>query len=303
MSVPDHTAGEHALLAAPTFEGKTLQPNTVAQGIGLDLPAPPVEMEANLTAAWAFTGFCLGMFVLVSIWALWMAAARREWIPIALLAGGALCGFGEPLGDILGLTWYPVDTPLIAFTWLGRVIPLYVPLGEAMFIALGGYGVYKMLQLGTPPKRLLGIMAAFALLDAVMEIAAAQSGVYVYYGNNPSLIFGLPAYVIIQNGGMSIVVGWAAYFATRNSPKMALALPFAIPCLYGAYAFGCTWMVYTAINADAPTYISAPLVVVSLVTNFTVPYLLVKFSTRDTSENTHTATHEVDDRKAVVADI
>ena len=271
--------------------------NTFAQEIGLHLPRQPVEMSANLPAAWAFTVFCLGMFFLVSIWALWIATSRKEWVPVALLVGGALCGFCEPLGDILGLTWYPTNTPLIAFTWLGRVIPLYVPLGEAMFIALGGYGVYRLLQIGTPRKRMLGIMAGFAVLDAVMEIAAAQSGVYVYYGNNPSLIFGLPAYVIIQNGGMAIVVGWTAHMATRHSSKMTLALPFAIPCLYGAYAIGCTWMVYTAINADAPVYISAPLVIVSLVTNFTVPYILVRFSASNDFEDTQTATREMNDRR------
>lgn len=249
---------------------------------GLELPEPPVAMAANQAAAWVFTGFCAVLAVVVLGWSAWMAVRRRDGLPLTLMAGGAMCGLLEPSGDILGLTWHPSDTPLIAFTLLGRHIPAYVPIGEAMFFALGGYGAYRLFLQGRPVRSVVILMAAFSAFDAAMEMLATQFGVFTYYGDNPSRIFGLPLYALVQNGGLAIVIGWVALVIAPHLRGIRwLAAPLVVPGAFAAYVIACTWPVYLALNAQAPGAVVLPIAIGCAGLNFALPYVLLKTSVVD----------------------
>ena len=214
-------------------------------------PRIPTEMFADPTASLIFLGFTVASFVGVLIWATKYFTRTQELLPIILLVGGALCGFLEPIGDILGATFYPLNTPLLVFDALGRHIPLFVFIGESMFFASAVYIAYTFLRDGMAAPKLLAIIAAFSVFDAAMEMTCIHFNVMTYYGNNPVLILGLPLYSIVQNGALAVVGGWIVLVL---EPKLqggrAWWLAPAIPIGFGAQAFVTTWPMYLGLNAD-----------------------------------------------------
>jgi len=214
-------------------------------------PLVPAEMVADRTASLIFLGFTAISFVGVLIWAATNFIRTRETLPLILLVGGGLCGFLEPFGDILGATFYPLNTPLLVFEAFGRHIPLYVFVGESMFFASAVYIAYKFLRDGMPAPKLLAIIAAFSAFDAAMEMTCIHFHVMTYYGNNPVLILGLPLYSIVQNGALAVVGGWIILVL---EPKLrggrAWWLAPVVPIGFGLQAFVTTWPMYLGLNSD-----------------------------------------------------
>lgn len=239
-------------------------------------PPVPVEMSANVTASWGFLAFTLVSFVATLMWAVRLGVRSRDWLPLILMGGGALCGFLEPLGDILGATFYPLNTPLLVFELFGRHIPLYVFVGESMFFTTAVYYAYRFLATGMSVARLMIIIVVFSLFDAAMEMTAIHFHVMTYYGNNPTLVLGLPLYALIQNGALAVVGGWAILIAMPHLAGMQrmLLIPL-IPIAFGLQAFIATWPMYLALNAGASR--STLLLVGALVTvtNAALPLLCI----------------------------
>lgn len=251
----------HAVVVSPT-------------GLGV---APPLGLSPVRGAAWGFTFFSVAMFVAVGIWGAWMLIRRRDAVPLALLLGGAMCGLVEPIGDIIGLTWYPRSDPLIVYTAWGRSIPSWVPLGEGMFFALAGYGAYRLMLAGRPVKTLLLWWLCFSVFDSAMEMFATHEHAWVYYGHNPSRILGLPLYAIVQNGGVAIVTGWVALVAAPHlRGRRWAAMLLIVPCAFLGQAVVCTWPVYTALNSDASSVVFWPIAVLATAINFALPFGLLR---------------------------
>ncbi|WP_236746550.1 hypothetical protein [Mycobacteroides abscessus] len=51
-------------------------------------------MTANVAVSWGFLAFTAVSFIATLAWALRMGMRSRDWLPLILMAGGALCGFG-----------------------------------------------------------------------------------------------------------------------------------------------------------------------------------------------------------------
>lgn len=243
---------------------------------GPQIPPVPSDLVANGTAAWAFTWFTLISFALVAIWALHAGFRKRNWLPLALLAGGTMCGFLEPGADVFGLTYYPANTPLLVFEGFDRQIPVFVFLGEGMFFATAVYGAYRLLLAGTPVKRLLWFMALFSLFDAVMEMFLIHFGVMTYYGNNPSRILGLPLYAIVQNGALALVLGWVVLaLAPQLRGWRHPAWILIVPSAFAAQAIAATWPMYGGLNSAFPTPVMWALTVLVTATNLALPLYVI----------------------------
>lgn len=239
-------------------------------------PSIPIDMTANVAASWGFLAFTVVSFIATLVWAVRLGLRSQDWLPLILMGGGALCGFLEPFGDILGATFYPLNTPLLVFELFGRHIPLYVFVGESMFFATAVYYAYRFFVTGVGVARLLVIIVVFSLFDAAMEMTAIHFHVMTYYGDNPTLVLGLPLYVLIQNGALAVVGGWAVLIVTPHLAgiQRLLLIPL-VPLAFGFQAFIATWPMYLALNTDAsrPTLLLVGTVVT--VTNAALPLLCI----------------------------
>lgn len=235
-------------------------------------PHVPTDMVANQTASLIFLGFTALSFVGVLTWATRHFLRTHDKLPLILMVGGALCGFLEPGGDILGATFYPLNTPLLAFEAFGRHIPLYVFVGESMFFASAVYIAYQFLLSGMPTRKLVAIIVAFSAFDAAMEMTCVHFHVMTYYGNNPLLILGLPLYAIVQNGALAVVGGWTILaLEPKLRGRRAWWLAPIVPIGFGLQAFVATWPMYLGLNSEfsRPTMLLLGLVATAL--NLSLP--------------------------------
>lgn len=242
----------------------------------LQHPPIPIDMTANVAASEGFLAFTVVAFIATLAWAVRLGMRSRDWLPLILMGGGALCGFLEPLGDILGATFYPLNTPLLVFELFGRHIPLYVFVGESMFFATAVYYAYRFMATGMSVVRLLLIVVVFSLFDAAMEMTAIHFDVMTYYGNNPTLVLGLPPYVLIQNGALAVVGGWAVSIALpRLSGMRRILLIPLVPMAFGLQAFIGTWPMYLALNTGASRATLLLMGVLVTIMNAALPLLCI----------------------------
>lgn len=239
-------------------------------------PPVPLDMTANVAVSWGFLAFTAVSFIATLAWALRMGMRSRDWLPLILMAGGALCGFLEPGGDILGATFYPLNTPLLVFELWGRHIPLFVFVGESMFFATAVYFAYRFLLTGTSVVRPVEILVVFSLFDAAMEMTISQFHVMTYYGDNPTLIFGLPLYALVQNGALALVGGWTILVAAPRLPGMRkLFLALLVPLSFGLQAFITTWPMYLGLNTGASRSSLFILGLIATAANLALPILCI----------------------------
>ncbi|MEU9808523.1 hypothetical protein [Mycobacterium sp. NPDC050853] len=255
-------------------------------------PPIPIEMTANVAASWGFLAFTVVSFVATFAWAVRLGVRSKDWLPLILMTGGALCGFLEPFGDILGATFYPLNTPLLVFELFGRHIPLYVFVGESMFFATAVYYAYRFLVTGLGVARLLVIIVVFSLFDAAMEMTAIHFDVMTYYGDNPTLVLGLPLYVLIQNGALAVVGGWAVLIAMPHlAGRQRLLLIPLVPIAFGLQAFIATWPMYLALNTGASRSTLLLLGIAVTITNAALPLLCI-YSRSARQHRITSTTHE-----------
>ncbi|MGH8195670.1 MAG: hypothetical protein ACREQ8_14915 [Woeseiaceae bacterium] len=246
-------------------------------------PPIPTHLLANQTASWIFLAFTAVAFAATLLWALRRAIVSADRLPLILLAGGVLCGFLEPMGDILGATYYPTNTPLLVWEMFGRQIPLFVFVGEGMFFATAVYGAYRLYLAGTSIQKLISFMLLFSAFDAAMEMTSIHFNVMTYYGNNPVLVLGLPLYSIVQNGALAIVLGWIVLIlSSKLKGEQAVWIAPLIPLAFGLQALVTTWPMYLGLNSEFSTTTMLALGLLATAANLALPlYVLNSRRVRD----------------------
>ena len=117
---------------------------------------------------------------------------------------------------------------------------------------------------------------AFSLFDAAMEMTISQFHVMTYYGDNPTLILGLPLYSLVQNGALALVGGWTILVAAPHLlgvRKLLLAL--LVPLSFGLQAFVTTWPMYLGLNTGASRSSLLILGLIATAANLALPILCV----------------------------
>lgn len=261
------------------------------------LAPAPTGMLTQQTAARVFVAVAAAGMVVACLCLLRTLVRDRTPLFLLIALGGALTFFSlEALGDILGGTWYPVDTPFQVLTMLGRHLPLYVLLGWTFGTALGVYYAYRMMKAGVAQSVLYCLIPFCALGDLVMEGTFLHLKVYTYYsydGPNPATIAGLPVHVLAETGLLTVGGAWAIVAAEKwlHGWRWLLVIP-AVPIFAGATAVGLNFPAYLAINSPVPAWLAWVATLVSSALNIAVVVAMIKSPLlqhlRDLSERTRT---------------
>jgi hypothetical protein len=219
---------------------------TVIGGNGL--PQPPIDAIFNLSIANTFTSiYAVGvaLFVVLMIW-----RSRNASMVLAMILGGALTTLNEPVFDILTVVWHPIVNQNVAFTWLGRDIPVWAILGYTAYYGCMGYLTTQALIKGVTMHSIWAWCLVPIGFDFLIEETMLHWDLYYYFANQPLVLIKFPLY---QPACNTVGVFFAATLLFLLNPYLKqgwkwfpaamVILPFggamgfigaALPCVYAA---------------------------------------------------------------------
>jgi hypothetical protein len=204
-------------------------------------------------------------------------ATRSPLFALVLLGAFAFPMFVEPLGDIIGATWYPADSKLVVGEFFGRPMPAFVFLFYLSGIPIITLTMYALMRAGASARILVGMWAMLAVPEIVGEMAGVRLHLMYYYGND--LFLGVPIPSIVQNGGFMVVIGWLMMaLRPEDQPRQRwrwALVPFVAPFGLMVYAITATGgsylLIHTQTNGPALWATTAG----SVLFNVALPLLLV----------------------------
>lgn len=213
-------------------------------------PVPPADLSAPHVWSLAFTVICVVFWSLAFIWVLRLAL-RGEKLGLVFLVGGLCMGLLEPYLDYLGLLWFATDNVAVTVNVFARHIPLYVVLGYSFFFGLQAYVIFRAILLGKGAKFFVYAYALSWLFDAALQITGAQLGLYRYYGQQPFLFFGAPAWWYTIDASMQLVAGLVLFLLRHRLVGWGqlLVIP-VLPALYAGLNGGLGWPTFTSLNSN-----------------------------------------------------
>ncbi|OCK81197.1 hypothetical protein K432DRAFT_24153 [Lepidopterella palustris CBS 459.81] len=107
--------------------------------------------------------------------------------------GGVIASSFEPFVDVLGFCFFPREGNWIAFEWVNRPIPMFVPATYGWYVGGIGYWFWTMYQDDkTFQKDIWGMWLKSWISNLILEYPALYMGVYTYYGYQPFTVGGFP---------------------------------------------------------------------------------------------------------------
>jgi len=213
-------------------------------------PVPPADLSAPHAWSMAFTVICLAFWVLAVIWVVRLAL-RGDKLGLVFLIGGLCMGLLEPYLDYLGLLWFASDNVAVTVNLFARHIPLYVVLGYSFFFGLQAYVIYRAILLGKGAKFFVYAYALSWIFDAALQITGAQFGLYKYYGQQPFLFFGAPAWWYTIDATLQLTAG-LVFFLLRHRLVgwgQLIVIPM-LPGLYAALNGALGWPTFITLNSS-----------------------------------------------------
>jgi hypothetical protein len=213
-------------------------------------PVPPADLSAPHLWSTAFTVICVTFWVLALFWVVRLAA-RGDKLGLLFLVGGLCMGLLEPYLDYLGLLWFASDNVAVTVNLFARHIPLYVVLGYSFFFGLQAYVVYRAILLGKGARFFVYAYALSWVFDAALQVTGAQFGLYKYYGQQPFLFFGAPAWWYTIDAALQLTAG-LVFFLLRHRLVgwgQLIVIPM-LPGLYAALNGALGWPTFTALNSN-----------------------------------------------------
>lgn len=213
-------------------------------------PVPPGDLSAPHALSLAFT---IGLTIIWLVSFAWVVrlAYRGETLGVFFLLGALIMGLLEPGLDYLGLLWFASDNVAIAVNLFGRHIPLYVVLGYSFFFGLQAYVCYRAILLGKGKKFFLYAVAFSWLFDMALQVTGAQLGLYKYYGQQPFLIFGAPAWWYSIDVSFQLAAALLLFLLRHQLTGWGRLLIIPIlPGVYSALNGALGWPVFAAINSN-----------------------------------------------------
>jgi hypothetical protein len=211
----------------------------------------PLGFHAGSTGKWLFTIWAGGGAILVLPWVLYRLAKFKDVLPILLWIGGLICSLAEPMLDLIGHLWYPLNLPGPAFKAFDLSVPLLIPPCYTFFVSGMGYVAYRRFLKGnlTVGKVYL-LWLAIASSDLALEIPGVGPSIYKYYGAEPFTIFHFPLHWAWMNGTSFLVVGFLVWLlAPRLQGWRKIMFLFATVLGFTASYGIVGWPAFLALNA------------------------------------------------------
>lgn len=243
------------------MDGSSLALAVAERGASLpgegQVPLAPV-LHADHTAALIIVIGVYAGFAATIVWALVKLLREQELLPLVLLVAGIVAANIEPVGDYVGSIVYAPNIPWFDYWILGRQMPSFIAVGEASYVAFGSYYAYRMIRQGRSLGHLTLVCAVYVGIPEIgVEVLWHHYGIIAYYGENPTRIFGIPLYSIVQNSTLLPVYGAVTFIAaTTLAGRQLWWLLIAVPTVTIGYIVGVSWPVYEAVGSSA----SAPVV-------------------------------------------
>jgi hypothetical protein len=199
----------------------------------------------------AFTYAGYGLCLIALLCAIVVARRYKSLAPIGLLIGAGTLVCFEPIVDVMGKCWFPAIDQLAAVRVLGRSTPQF--LLTSYFWYVGGLAVYLFhrLKKGNSSRILWLAYVLIGLADFILEFAPNHQGMQTYYGNQPLVVFGMPAWWMFVNPLMPIVAAAVAFYMSAILSGARGLLAVAIPPICAGVGAGSAWPVWIALNSTA----------------------------------------------------
>jgi hypothetical protein len=206
------------------------------------------------------------LVLLFAAYAVHEIVRRRSWLLALLLVGGGVSYLNEPIDDVLGCLYHPVDgqwTVLDTFA----AVPLW---GLGIYIVFFGgmpYLILQALERGVTRRQLWQWVAILFVVDVAVEIPILAADMYDYYADPPFEVAGFPLYWLFINVGgpveVAVILYAAKHLLTGWQQLYLVALPMVCNAA-GSIAVG--WPIYSALNAQAsePVKYAAALVTMAI---------------------------------------
>jgi hypothetical protein len=221
------------------------------------IPQPPIGMHMPQVAQAVFTvGGGVPLVIAVAIAIRQIRAGEGPLLAFCLL-GGAFACFFEPMVDVLGLVYIPQHGAIATFTFMGRQMPLFVPLEYPWYVGGLAYITCRRLERGIDRRGLFKLWGTFILVNYALEAPGLLTNVYTYYGKQPFNIWGHPLVWGTANALTALLAG-ALVYAVRPHLGRGWRLIGVAPLIFMADGFsnaGAGWPMYIALNDGTLSYL------------------------------------------------
>jgi hypothetical protein len=217
---------------------------------GPQYPIPPADLSASQPMSVAFLVIC-SIFMVAAVGYVVWRAIHGDVLGVYFLAAGLLMGTLEPGLDYLGLLWFAQDNVAIAINMFGRHIPLYVVMGYSFFFGLQAYFMYLAITVGKSARFFVYAYAVSWVFDLMLQATGSTFGLYKYYGNQPYMILGAPAWWFSIDAVMPILTALIV-FALRDRLRgwgKLILIPL-VPAMYAALNGAAGVPVFAALNSN-----------------------------------------------------
>ena len=218
------------------------------------LPQPP-DLHMDATAQAVFIAVQAVPAALVLLWAARALLRDGDSLPLLCMLGGAAAMFLEPIIDLLGLVWYPRDGQWVMYELFGRPIPWFV---VAYIWFVGAQTIYTIRRMRERPSMvlLLQLYLVYLLMDYVMELPGLYLETYVYYGEQPFVLFKLPLWAPFLNACLPIfaatmVIVFSRWLGGWRRLGVVALVPAAVATVDGAVG----WPLWLMLNGDVPAVV------------------------------------------------
>jgi hypothetical protein len=214
----------------------------------LSTQIPPTPVAEMPRTAQAVVTTILGVLAVVVVAAA-LVEFRRTRSPLypAVLLGGLLAAFNEPIVDILGGCLHHQVGQWTAFTTFDRPMPVWLCLAYLLYFGTAPLVIRRMLDGAAPRAAFQRAIGGLLVANLVLELPILQAGLYDYYGEQPFKIFGFaPHWLVINALGVGFTVvalyrwpalsgrGWPAALVIPAAGQLAAVGAAALPA-FSAY--------------------------------------------------------------------
>ncbi len=201
------------------------------------LPIPPIDTFYSATnTLHAGIAWTIGGLIVVCI-SCFHAAKRKSLLPIFVALSGLLCVVPEVFVDIAGDCFYAIGphNPNVVFSIWGREMTWYTVAAWFSFGAVLIYINYYLISKGVKTKWLWGAFLIAGAVDVLFEeLLLRVPGVYLYYGNQPFIVFQkFPVWWMFTNSaGLFLAASLAYRYEKYLRGWKAVSILFLTPTAY-----------------------------------------------------------------------